>query len=169
MRITIYILPVIIILIFTQIILYYLKFENIIYNKTQSEGTPFMAVVKLNSAEAILDFEIGKQFIDLERVYPEAYDNGETPEVLWKRICIRRYNYGKPGSKNANVHIPSYHKDHINEILCSKNLSKVVLQSMSDDSFRIVYTLEKRDGAWIVISKEFFGYMVFDSDAMLGF
>ena len=131
--------------------------------------TPFMVVAKLNSAEATLNFEKGKNFIDLEKVYPEAFENGETPQELWMRICKRRISSGGVGKKNADRRIFKYYDFEIKQYMSGEDSSKVVFTLLKDNRMKKIYSLKKINDKWLVVAINYEGYIIVDSDIGMAF
>lgn len=117
--------------------------------------SPLATVVKLESAEAIRDYDAARKLIDVEKVYSKiARESNKTPESVWKEFVEFNSSIGNSSPK-FTTSFP-FHKYKITE-LNKKTCSEVKLTSLEDgQSIReIIYKLELKDGAWIVTCVEY--------------
>jgi len=66
--------------------------------------SPFSVVIKLQSAEALLQFDKAKKYIDIESVYSKYIeDSTKTAEDIWKDYLNFNYSISSSSPKFTNV------------------------------------------------------------------
>ncbi|MEO1033722.1 MAG: hypothetical protein AAFX55_20220 [Bacteroidota bacterium] len=119
-------------------------------NKQNNEmtNTPLITVIKLKSAEAILDFEEAKKYIDLQKVFEENSESRNI-EKEWKEMLTPFYNIGND-KKFTNQF--KYFNYNINENV-EGDKAKVSFEAHNKEAQvkKIIYFLDKLNDMWIVI------------------
>lgn len=116
------------------------------------EDTPFVTVVKLQSAESVADFEAAKNYIDINRVYSN-YPESKSPEEEWRGMVEFFYNIGQD-KKFTNCF--KYHNYQIREKIDN---NKAIVSFISNDPKssikEIVYILELQEKNWLIVGIDF--------------
>lgn len=109
--------------------------------------TPLMVVIKLQSAEAQLNFDIAKKYVNVEKVYND-FPGELDAEEKWKEIQKFYSTIGK--SKKFTNQI-AYFKYRIDETI-KNNTATVTFTALNEKAMvkEIVYTLE-REEKWMVV------------------
>lgn len=109
-------------------------------------GTPLESVIKLQSAESLLNFEEAKKYIDLKKVFK---DNPESADVEkeWKEMITFFYNLGK--DKKFTNQFEYYDYKIVQSI--DKNRAEVKFIPNRKNKKKIFYSLELKNNTWIVI------------------
>lgn len=110
------------------------------------KNSPIVTVIKLQSAESLLNFEEAKKYIDLKKVFK---DNPESTDVEkeWKEMITFFYNLGKD-KKFTNQF--KYYDYNIIELI-DESKAEVKFIPIDQDSKKIFYSLELKNNTWIVI------------------
>ncbi|MDL2320544.1 hypothetical protein LJC45_05375 [Alistipes sp. OttesenSCG-928-B03] len=116
------------------------------YSKTTKE-TPFMTIVKLNSAQEFLDFQKAKQYIDINAVFSHSPSTVDA-EKEWKELLQFQYKLGQD-KKFTNSF--NYSRYDFKEIMIDKSNCKVEFIPLESSDRTIVYFLELRGKQWVVI------------------
>lgn len=109
--------------------------------------SPFSIVVKLISAESIMDFEASKKYIDVKEVYKKfEVKDSITAEEVWINKIKFEFSLGKSKLFTNNF---LYHKYHINESINGNN-STVEFRNKNS---KITYKLKRKSKMkpWIII------------------
>jgi hypothetical protein len=116
------------------------------------EDTPLITVVKLQSAESMANFEVAKNYIDINRVYSK-YTESNTSEEEWRSIVEFFYNIGKD-KKFTNCF--KYYDFQISEEI-DKNKAIVSFISNNPNSSikKIIYDLELQEKKWLVVGIDY--------------
>lgn len=115
-------------------------------NKTiYPEETPFMIVVKLNSAEESLKYDIALQYMDVDKVYRKSKD----PISDWKKMLLFNYKIGKDPKFTNSF---SYHDYIINEKIHHDKAYVSFINKNASPIKEIKYILENRNDRWIVVA-----------------
>ena len=116
------------------------------------KNTPIVTVIKLQSSEALLNFDEAKRYIDIEKVYGKNPES-KNPQEEWKEMIAFFYNLGND-KKFTNQF--KYFNYDITEIIESSK-SKVKFKNINKDSRikEIIYTLDKLHNSWIVVDIEY--------------
>ena len=126
--------------------------DAIIMNSCRSQlnnDSPFMVVVKLQSAENDLAFDEAKNYIDVERVY-SVYPESTNPEKEWIEAQHFFYNLGKD-KKFSNTF--AYYKYRIEEVKGNKqSMVKFIAKDVNDPIKEIVFSLEFIESRWMVVA-----------------
>ncbi len=120
-------------------------------NRTAILETPFVTVVKLESAEQCLAFDEAMQYIDVIQVYSKR--GAENPMEDWKSFIKFQHSLGRD-KKFTNTF--KYFDYDIEETITSN--SAVVCFKEKDINSpikKIIYGLEKRQNKWVVISIDY--------------
>ncbi|WP_282086663.1 hypothetical protein [Aquimarina algiphila] len=120
--------------------------------KREVTETPLITVIKLQAAEANLNFEEAKKYIDFEAAF-KKHPESENPEKEWKEMVSFFYNLGNT-KKFTNQF--KYFNYKINEVV-EKSRAKVIFTTINKGSRikEIIYSLEKREKNWVVINIEY--------------
>tara|TARA_B110000977_G_scaffold199479_1_gene286994 strand:- start:1546 stop:1971 length:426 start_codon:yes stop_codon:yes gene_type:complete len=114
--------------------------------------TPIITVIKLQSSEALLDFDEAKKYIDIEKVFGKNPES-KNPQEEWKEMVTFFYNLGN--DKKFTNQFKYFNFDITETIDSSK--SKVKFKSINQESRikEIIYSLDKLDDRWIVVDIEY--------------
>ncbi len=115
------------------------------------EETPLVSVIKLKSAEAVLNFEEAKKYIDLDKVFEKSPEPRDV-EKQWKEMVTFLYNLGND-KKFTNQF--KYFNYRISEVI-DQPKAQVVFTAINEDSQikKITYSLDMRDEKWLVVGIE---------------
>jgi hypothetical protein len=110
--------------------------------------SPLATVIKLISAESFADFEEGKKYIDVEKVYPKNIDS-LSPEQAWRNQVLFFYNIGKDKKFTNNF---KYFNYTIREEEKGEN-AEVIFESIRPEESisKILYALARYDKQWMVV------------------
>lgn len=112
--------------------------------------SPFMVVVKLESAESNKDFDSAIKFIDIEKVYHEvALKENKTAREIWTSIVEFNYSIGNSSKKFSDKLF--FYKYRIEEII-NKDIAEIRMTKIDDSKQIIIYSLLRYKGAWKVVS-----------------
>lgn len=116
------------------------------------KDTPIVTVIKLQSSEALLNFNEAKRYIDIEKVYGKNPES-KNPQKEWQEMVTFFYNLGNNNKFTSQF---KYFNYDITEIIESSK-SKVKFKSINKDSQikEIIYTLDKLNNNWIVVDIEY--------------
>ena len=114
--------------------------------------TPIITVVKLQSSEALLNFDEAKKYIDIEEVFGKNPES-KNPQEEWREMVTFFYNLGN-NKKYTNQF--KYFNFNITETINSSK-SKVKFKSINQESRikEIIYSLDKLDDRWIVVDIQY--------------
>ena len=114
--------------------------------------TPIITVIKLQSSEALLNFDEAKKYIDIEEVFGKNPES-KNPQEEWKEMVTFFYNLGN-NKKFTNQF--KYFNYNITETINSSK-SKVKFKSINQESRikEIIYSLDKLDNRWIVVDIQY--------------
>ncbi|MBP2832611.1 hypothetical protein J8281_10485 [Aquimarina sp. U1-2] len=117
-------------------------------NKQKVKERPLTTVIKLQSAESILNFEEAKKYIDVKAVF-EKYPGSKNPEKEWKEMVSFFYNLGNNKKFTSQF---KYYNYNVTETI-SKQSANVIFTSINKEVKikKIFYSLEMREENWIVI------------------
>ncbi|MBG6130740.1 SepF-like predicted cell division protein (DUF552 family) [Aquimarina sp. EL_43] len=120
-------------------------------NKNMKE-TPLVSVIKLKSAEAVLNFEEAKKYIDLDKVFEKSPELRDV-EKQWKEMVTLFYNLGN--DKKFTNHF-KYFNYRISEVV-KQSKAEVIFAKINKESQvkEIVYSLENREENWVVVDIEY--------------
>ncbi len=124
-------------------------FTIVCCNKKDSKmnNDPLISVLKLQSAESLLNFGKAKEFIDIDRVYKSG------SEDKWKESVEFFYNLGQ-NKKFTNSF--KYHNFDINQqIISNKAVVSFIAYNSKAKINEIVYQLELVDNKWKVVDIEY--------------
>ena len=145
--------------IFASLICYCTKNNDNNHEKLPKE-TPFMSVAKLADAEAVLAFDIAKQYIDIEKPHEKNATN-KTNEEEWKEKLKRYFKLSREW-KTRGVNMVGFYDYDIAEYIDDNNkTAKVTLTYKNNPNKQIIYDLENRNGLWIVIKVNKYGIIDF--------
>ncbi|HVY74264.1 MAG TPA: hypothetical protein VG890_05505 [Puia sp.] len=121
------------------------------YKKTSSINPPLATVVKVNAAEAFMDFEEAKKYQDINEIYSKV--DKQNPEKAWKEMVTFFYNLSKD-KKFTNQW--KYYNYDITENINNKN-AEVILKSKNKEALfqTITYKLDLRQSVWIINDIEY--------------
>ena len=122
-------------------------------NTKPAMESPLVTVIKLNSAESLLDFEEARKYLDVEKVYSKNKEANVSAEQAWKEYIRFGYNLGQD---NKFTNAFKYHNYNIKESQ-SGNKGKVVFEALNSKSKirEIIYHLESIEGRWKVVDIEY--------------
>ena len=63
--------------------------------KMETSNSPLVTVIKLNAAEALLDFTEAKKYEDINKIYKDPSNSEANPEEIWREYITSLYNMGK--------------------------------------------------------------------------
>lgn len=111
------------------------------------KDTPIVTVIKLQSSEALLNFDEAKQYIDIEKVFGKNPES-KNPQEEWKEMVTFFYNLGSD-KKFTNQF--KYFNYNITETIDVSN-AKVKFVAINQDSHikEIIYSLNKQKDRWKV-------------------
>ncbi len=114
--------------------------------------SPLATVIKLISSESFADFEEGKKYIDLTKVYSNNIDS-LSPEQAWKNQVLFFYNIGKDKRFTNNF---KYYNYSIREEQRGEN-AEVIFESIhpEDSISKILYSLTLYGETWVVVRIEY--------------
>ncbi len=120
--------------------------------KQLNNETPFMAIVKLLSAEQTLNFEEARKYIDVNQVYSK-YPESRNPEMEWMELLRSNYNLGKDPKFSNSI---NFYKYNIKEFISGEN-AVVSLKSKKSNSHikEIIYKLLLINDQWTVVSIDY--------------
>ena len=132
--------------IYSLVFLLFLSCSN---HTGESNMSPLITVINLQSAESTGDFESAKKFIDVDKVYSKQ-EESNTAEESWKQMVSF---FNKLGEDNKFTSCFKYYKYNISEKIDNNNKAKVVFEALSKESQikKITYNLTKKNNDWIVI------------------
>ncbi len=109
--------------------------------------TPLISIIKLKSAEAVLNFEEAKKYIDLSKVFKKSPDS-KNIEKEWKETITTLHNLGKD-KKFTNQF--KYFNYSITEEIKGKNAKvNFVPNDKNSNLKKIIYSLKVIDSSWKV-------------------
>ncbi len=112
------------------------------------DDTPLITVIKLQSAERILNFEAAKRYIDINRVYSK-HPESTSPEKEWRTMLEFFYNIGQD---NKFTNAFDYHAYRIQEeIKKNKAVVSFISENPKSGIKKIKYTLELQENRWVVV------------------
>ncbi|RXM49626.1 MULTISPECIES: hypothetical protein [unclassified Chryseobacterium] len=120
-------------------------------NNFKSQETPLITVVKLISAEEQVDFDVARNYININKVYKDIPENKR--KSTWEEFVTFKKNLGKDKKFTNSFKYYDYNiRESINE-----NSSKVEFMSTIPSSKiqSIIYHLELEKKHWIVTSIEY--------------
>ena len=110
--------------------------------------TPLVTVIKLQSAEALLNFEEAKKYIDLEKVFEENPESNDV-EKEWKEMLTFFHNIGK--DKKFTNQLKYFNYDIREEIKGNKAEVSFAAYNKEAHIKEIIYSLDKLKDRWRVI------------------
>lgn len=135
-------------------ILFIVFFSNCNNARKNNINSPLATVIKLNAAEALMDFDEAKKYQDVNAVYGK-YVKGDTakPEDLWKQF-VASFNSISNDRKFTNQ--TKYYNYDITETINNNN-AEVVLKAKNEGANlqEIIYKLELRQSGWIIKDIEY--------------
>lgn len=114
-------------------------------HKSQS---PIVTVIKLQSAEALMNFEEAKKYIDLNRVFEENPESHDV-EKEWKEMVTFFYNVGN--DKKFTNQFKYFNYNITETIDDSKAKVKFTPINQNNQIKEIIYSLDKLDDSWKVV------------------
>ncbi|RNL88555.1 hypothetical protein ED312_08590 [Sinomicrobium pectinilyticum] len=117
------------------------------------KDTPLVTVIKLQSSEALLNFDEAKQYMDIEKVFGENPESKKSPQEEWKEMVTFFYNLG--GNKKFTNQF-KYFDYNIAEIIKVSN-AQVKFVAIDKDSHikEIIYSLDKIKDRWKVTDMQY--------------
>ncbi|UOB17664.1 hypothetical protein [Abyssalbus ytuae] len=117
------------------------------------KDTPIVTVIKLQSSEALLNFDEAKKYIDVEKVFGENPESKKSPQEEWKEMVTFFYNLGD-NKKFTNQF--KYFNYNITETIDVSN-AKVKFAAINQDSHikEIIYSLDKIKDRWKVTNIQY--------------
>lgn len=116
--------------------------------KIPSES-PLAVVIKLNSAELNASLETANKFIDVNKVYARYSNDSTTANQVWaSRVELKRKLNAMESKTTGEI---LYYDFEITENIGKTESTVTFIESEVTPAKRIVYKLENRNGAWVVV------------------
>lgn len=115
--------------------------------------SPLATVIKLQSAEALMNLDEAEKYIDVEKVYAR-YSESNNPKEEWKKMLSFLYNIG---GTNKFTNQFKYFNYDIEQVINESNATVSFISIDKDACIKqITYTLsEIDDGRWKIIAIEY--------------
>ncbi|WP_103863400.1 hypothetical protein [Aquimarina sp. I32.4] len=120
-------------------------------NKTLKE-TPLMSVIKLQAAEAVLNFEEAKKYIDLDKVF-EKFPESHDVEKQWKEMITVLHNLGN--NKKFTNQFKYFNYTITENVNNSKAKVSFVAIDKGSKIKEISYSLYEIDNKWKVFDIQY--------------
>ena len=117
--------------------------------KMETMNSPLVTVIKMHSAEALLDFTEAKRYEDINKIYKNLLDSNANPEDSWREYFTSLYKTSK-SSKIFTNQFKYFDYDIIEKV--DGDSAEVILRSKNPNDYlqAIIYKLEKQQSEWIV-------------------
>jgi hypothetical protein len=113
---------------------------------TQTKNSPLATVVKLQTAEYLMDYTEAKNYIDVNSVYGDKnLPDSLSPEKAWMEMVSFMSNMT---DKKFTRQFKYYDYDVIESV--NRNKAEVFFKPKNNANKGITYKLELRNDAWIV-------------------
>lgn len=115
--------------------------------------SPLATIIKMQSAEQLLEFEEAKKYVDVNKIYKDPDNDTASAEDIWKSMLVFQNNLGKSNKFTNQV---KYFNYHIVESVNGEN-AEVFFNAKDRDATiqSIIYKLTLINGSWIVNSIEY--------------
>lgn len=111
------------------------------------EDTPIVTVVKLKSAESLMNFEEAKKYIDLQKVFEENPESQDI-EKEWKEMLTFFYNIGN--DKKFTNHFKYFDYSIKEDVEGDKAKVSFLPYNKEAQVKKTIYFLDKLNDRWIV-------------------
>jgi len=121
--------------------------------KLKDIESPLTAVIKMHSAEQLLEFEEAKKYVDVNKIYKDPTNDSMTAEDVWKSMLVSENNLSN--SRKFTNQFKYFNYD-ITELITGAN-AEVIFKSKSENASiqSIIYQLVLGKDNWIVNSIEY--------------
>jgi hypothetical protein len=118
-------------------------------NKTSKINSPLVSIIKLQSSEALEDFEEARKYQDITNLYGEyAKEMSVSPEKYWMDHVKSNNMLARDKKFTSQI---KYYNYNIEEVINGKLAEVIFSNKIKSDRVRsIIYELKLTDSKWIL-------------------